>query len=977
MDYYIVGGFEYVKNAFETLALISSAASYLALFAVAAVIGTFLLALQGALQRLNGKKVPAFSFILPLLIGSAFVLAFFTPKVTLHLYDSQTNAYAPIAGVPHGIAFVASTANKFERIITDLVDTSIIDGYYAEAGGVIFNLLSAADDSTSEVDYYLTKNIKEYYNSCGTVALSSPGYNVDEQELMRNTNDLVATMAKMAGDATFSVVYSAANKVGVTMTCRDAWVAVLQPALTNVNTYTNSVNAACNKAGFDPTDAAQLVACNATVDKIGRLYGLAGTLDTALLMRNVYLAKVISTAVTENAAEGQQYMAATQIVGRSFGMMQTMSVYYPLVRMVILTIIIATMVLLVPFLVTAKAKEAAIWMGGAFVFIALWGAVDAIIHKAVIGDAIKHFAENVNFKLGLESMWKTQGNALSALSMFGMSRTFSLTLATILMARLFGFTSHAFATMGNTFQQNLENVGGETGERTFNPERRDDEIARLARAGGTEAMQDRHGYDSYSSITQGDTITQTARGSEFLDRNISEGHSAFSAYNDKGTSSGGSEAGRLDAERGKAGAGGIGDLTDHTAEYQRTEELSHVDAQSNVISADAAGHGTGTLAGHDKTANEQFTLEHLGNEANEKGYVSGREHNLLDTTTSGKAHDQMERHAPGSTATEREENYSQMKADQREGAGYGSAMRAENVSSVTGENLADASARVAYGTSPGFIVGPEGAKTVNENVDIPDGAESEFLKNGGEVRLQQAIDGDPTAVGVNVGLDSTVTDQVRKTSGVTETGGGYALDTSATIESLNTEGAGAVTNALEYGLNHKEQQAAIEEQVVNSAGGYLSTIGQHSRSLNASEGKNRDIYADASVRASTPSRLPFGASAVAGVVGRDNANTSETDSATLNANREKARAMLDRAKEEARTTILQAGDNPDAPENYHKQAELTEKKLQAQIQAEKERMLQEVEGATLANTKRGITQDRGDNEKKPEDYLKFDLPISS
>jgi conjugal transfer mating pair stabilization protein TraG len=72
-------------------------------------------------------------------------------------------------------------------------------------------------------DVFLDATIKDYVRQCYPVARVSAAYGVDDDQLFRTSTDLPASFAAMAGPATFSTVYTAADKGGTTVSCTDAW----------------------------------------------------------------------------------------------------------------------------------------------------------------------------------------------------------------------------------------------------------------------------------------------------------------------------------------------------------------------------------------------------------------------------------------------------------------------------------------------------------------------------------------------------------------------------------------------------------------------------------------------------------------------------------------------------------------------------------------------------------------------------------
>src|SRR3546814_16490428 len=72
-------------------------------------------------------------------------------------------------------------------------------------------------------DVCLDATIKDYVRQCYPVARVSAAYGVDDDQLFRTSTDLPASFAAMAGPATFSTVYTEADKGGTTVSCTDAW----------------------------------------------------------------------------------------------------------------------------------------------------------------------------------------------------------------------------------------------------------------------------------------------------------------------------------------------------------------------------------------------------------------------------------------------------------------------------------------------------------------------------------------------------------------------------------------------------------------------------------------------------------------------------------------------------------------------------------------------------------------------------------
>jgi conjugal transfer mating pair stabilization protein TraG len=131
------------------------------------------------------------------------------------------NAYQPVGGVPNLLVLVAGATNMIERAMVETIDDNTLDPNAKiefGAGGHSFDLfLNAVSPRGPMTDVFLDATIKDYVRQCYPVARVSAAYGVDDDQLFRTSTDLPASFAAMAGPATFSTVYTAADKGGTTV----------------------------------------------------------------------------------------------------------------------------------------------------------------------------------------------------------------------------------------------------------------------------------------------------------------------------------------------------------------------------------------------------------------------------------------------------------------------------------------------------------------------------------------------------------------------------------------------------------------------------------------------------------------------------------------------------------------------------------------------------------------------------------------
>ena len=159
-------------------------------------------------------------------------------------------------------------------------------------------------------------------------------------------------------------------------------------------------------------------------------------------------------------------------------------------------------------------------MFGFFVFLTIWGIVDAIIHSAAVTYATNVFGDDIGANnLGMLAMAAMPTLSAKTLAMFGIIRSSGLMLAAVLSGMVIRFGGTALAHLAGSLTS-IANQGGLAGGRMLTPEgctlfqqqQRDRKASSESlNSGGTDA----------SSRAQGETYKKTLAAS--LDKNIGEG----------------------------------------------------------------------------------------------------------------------------------------------------------------------------------------------------------------------------------------------------------------------------------------------------------------------------------------------------------------------------------------------------------------------------------------------------------------------
>jgi conjugal transfer mating pair stabilization protein TraG len=268
-SFYTYDGFAKTVDAFRLVAMTFADPRYETLVVVIATVGISLGALLTAVRG-QGMGLVAFGF--QLLVGIGLFVGMIATTGTVHVYDKVRNAYQPVGGVPNLLVLVASTTNLIERALVETIDDNTLDPNSKiefGAGGRTFDLFfNAVAPRGPMTDTFLDATIKDYVRQCYPVARVSPAYGIDDDKLFRTTTDLPAAFAAMAGPATFSTVYTAADKGGTTKSCDEAWQ-YISDRLSDPTLFDNYTKQVCLRTGFDATDANQLTRCRAQLGEMG------------------------------------------------------------------------------------------------------------------------------------------------------------------------------------------------------------------------------------------------------------------------------------------------------------------------------------------------------------------------------------------------------------------------------------------------------------------------------------------------------------------------------------------------------------------------------------------------------------------------------------------------------------------------------------------------------------------------------------
>ncbi len=445
-SFHTYDGFAETVDAFRLVSMIFGDPRYETLVLICAVVG---LALGVVLAAIRGQGMGLVGFGFQMLMGVGLFVGLVATTGTVHVYDRVRNAYQAVGDVPNLIVLVAGVTNLMERALAETIDDNSLDPSAKlefGAGGHSFDLfLNAVSPRGPMTDSFLDATIKDYVRQCYPVARVSPAYGVDDDQMFRGTTDLPAAFAAMAGPATFSTVFSSADKGGTTMSCQESWDHI-QSRLNDSTLFEDYSRQVCQSTGYDVADASQLTRCRTRLGQMGEV--MMGTpLTMQAFMSDILLGNSVGEVLFEDSpATAARVMASRAVVSSGLSTMSVANQWMPTIRATVFGIMLFMMPIALLFILTPINLRVASFALGLFVFVAMWGVIDAGIYQLTLGRAMGVLAEMRANHVGANAWMLAPSSAMKALAIFGTFRTAAAGLAGAFVFTVFRFSGNVFSS---------------------------------------------------------------------------------------------------------------------------------------------------------------------------------------------------------------------------------------------------------------------------------------------------------------------------------------------------------------------------------------------------------------------------------------------------------------------------------------------------------------------------------------------------
>jgi|GEM_PF-6393878 len=453
-EYVTHGGYEAAVEAWKKVALIFSSSDYKGLLTVAAILGFFIASVSFILKAAFGIRATSYTWLSFLAVSAIVYGAFILPKDKIVIYDETLNRGPyEVDGVPVLVATLAGTLNEAERALIELVATSSdpIEDYRYNPAGISFNALGSV--RAKQVPSYIYRSLYNYFKDCiiTTAAIGSP-FTFDD--LASGRVLLRDAITQSANPSLYTVIYDSSGHDS-TYSCSEA-----APIVSNyISSYTNFqqvIRSGCARAGYDPDSAASYQMCKDMMSRSAAFLlekaGITTTSDLLTPLQQLLFADISQDYILAHGPEAvAAYLATQKTTGSFIGLGIHANNWIPELKEALTATAISLTPLILLFFVTPFAGRAVGLLAGMFIWLGMWGVIDAVITSfglSMAADSAKYLAAGSPGEgLGLFAASVLPDVNAKIYAIFGALRWSGLMLASVMTTMLVRFGGTALAML--------------------------------------------------------------------------------------------------------------------------------------------------------------------------------------------------------------------------------------------------------------------------------------------------------------------------------------------------------------------------------------------------------------------------------------------------------------------------------------------------------------------------------------------------
>ncbi|MEM1661286.1 MAG: conjugal transfer protein TraG N-terminal domain-containing protein [Candidatus Bathyarchaeia archaeon] len=466
-DYVTRGGYDAAVEAWKRVSLLFSSGSQLyILFTIAFIVGLFFLFVSLLLKAGLGLRISFHSWFAFLIGGAILYLSLIIPKGKLVIYDEALNRGPyTVDNIPRVLVLVAGALNEIERRLVGLVGQSsdVVEDYRYNPAGIAFNALGSIN--AKQVPPYVYQTFFNYNKDC-IITTASLENGVTFNDILSGRQSITSIINNSANPALYTVVV---NPDGTTTVkrCNEA-----RNDLNNYLGYNNlrrALEAGCSRAGYSPSEVASFNQCRNMVSRALGYLNQNGTLIDVTILQQMLFTEILKDYVSlTGQANIGSYIATARTTGSFIGLGVHANAWIPELKEALQAVVVAISPFVLLFVVTPFAGRALSLVVGFFLWLLVWGVIDAVVHSFGMS-----MAKSTGRYLATGAMGEGFGVYAAAIlpnvtakiyAIFGALRWSGLALASVMTIMLVRFGGAALTMVASQIASSPQASGAAIGE---------------------------------------------------------------------------------------------------------------------------------------------------------------------------------------------------------------------------------------------------------------------------------------------------------------------------------------------------------------------------------------------------------------------------------------------------------------------------------------------------------------------------------
>lgn len=468
-DYVTRGGYDAAVEAWKRVSLLFSSGSQLyILFTIAFIVGLFFLFVSLLLKAGLGLRISFHSWFAFLIGGAILYLSLIIPKGKLVIYDEALNRGPyTVDNIPRVLVLVAGALNEIERSLVGLIGQSsdVVEDYRYNPAGIAFNALGSIN--AKQVPPHVYQTFFNYNKDC-IITTASLENGVTFSDILSGKQSITSIINNSANPALFTVVV---KEDGTTeaMQCDRA-----RNILNGYLGYSNlqkALEAGCSRAGYSPSEVVSFNQCRNMVSKALGYLNQNGTLtlpDVTILQQMLFTEILKDYITLTGQANIGSYIATAKTTGSFIGLGVHANAWIPELKEALQALVVAISPFVLLFVVTPFAGRVLSLVVGFFLWLLVWGVIDAVVHSFGMT-----MAKSTGKYLATGAMGEGFGVYAAAIlpnvtakiyAIFGALRWSGLALASVMTTMLVRFGGAALTMVASQIASSPQASGAAIGE---------------------------------------------------------------------------------------------------------------------------------------------------------------------------------------------------------------------------------------------------------------------------------------------------------------------------------------------------------------------------------------------------------------------------------------------------------------------------------------------------------------------------------